>query len=76
MTHGTIHFVLSIFYESVSWALIVGWISVVLALTAGGVSYYHARIEPETPDTTPTSGTSPVAITTIKDQPPSSIIVS
>ncbi|KAE8594306.1 hypothetical protein XENTR_v10019569 [Xenopus tropicalis] len=78
MAHGTAFLVVSPIFESVSWALILGWIAVVLAFAAGGVSYYHARREPEIPEptTAPTSATNPVFITTEKDPPPSSIIVS
>ncbi|KAG8433747.1 hypothetical protein GDO86_012200 [Hymenochirus boettgeri] len=80
MTHATIHMVLFYYFVSVSWALVLGWIATVLAVIAGGVSYYHGRIEPEItippPDFTTKTDTDPApAISTI-DPPPYSVSVS
>ncbi|XP_075459361.1 lens fiber membrane intrinsic protein-like [Ascaphus truei] len=70
MIHGSIIFVLSIYYVSLSWSYAMGWIAVITNLAAGCVSYYHYWIDPPIPGPTPSLGTTP------QELPPNTIIVS
>ncbi|XP_075045898.1 uncharacterized protein LOC142106790 [Mixophyes fleayi] len=86
MISATIYFCL--LFESIAYGLVLGWVAAVLMCVAFGLSFYHAKIEPDqdspTPEVKPEGDNiqPPPAYMAdpppsyMADPPPSSIIVS
>ncbi|XP_063800054.1 uncharacterized protein LOC134966978 [Pseudophryne corroboree] len=88
MISATVFLLIVIFFKSVAYGLVLGWIAAVLSFVASCLSYYHSRIEPD--EDLPTPLTKPEGENIdppppymvdplpgyVSEPPPSSIIVS